>query len=325
MRSANIEALMVPSLRSFTLGLGFSDDEGGSFRWEDDREQDSNTLLNALMIRRASLTTLNLCFDSHLPESVEPLLLELLDGTTAVEHLMLEGSSDTLINNTAPEDLLHTLLANKPRLVSLCFPGGAYFNRVEVETFLGRVGPDWSMPSFRVIDPNWESRGFTIHSSEAPTFTSSLAAAQLLERLPNLERLSIKLQDLGTPWGEDVKYIFAAISKLEHLKVLELEIYVTDCDVDGEWLVQLGSLKDLESIRLHVRCPRSISLTGVQLACFVTDLSNLNQLTLGLGNRLVVSCSPETKTAIEDAIAKIERLQLFGMTFVTQDPLQLGQ
>jgi hypothetical protein len=148
MRSANIEALMVPSLRSFTLGLGFSDDEGGSFRWEGDREQDSTTLLNALMIRRASLTTLNLCFDSHLPESVEPLLLELLDGTTAVEHLMLEGSSDTLINNTAPEDLLHTLLANKPRLVSLCFPGGAYFNKVEVETFLGRVGPDWSMPSF---------------------------------------------------------------------------------------------------------------------------------------------------------------------------------
>jgi hypothetical protein len=51
----------------------------------------------------------------------------------------------------------------------------------------------------------------------------------------------------------------------------------------------------------------------------------LNQFVLKLEGSPVVSCSPQTRETIEAAIAKIEHVELFGMTFVTQDPLAIGQ
>jgi hypothetical protein len=75
--------------------------------------------------------------------------------------------------------------------------------------------------------------------TRTPTFTSTLAAARFLDRLPNLEQLSIRLLDRAECWqvpssGDNVKYIFDSVSKLGHLKVLELEIDIDDCDFDGE-------------------------------------------------------------------------------------------
>jgi hypothetical protein len=104
-----------------------------------------------------------------------------------------------------------------------------------------------------------------------------------------------------------------------------LTIYVDHGVANGEWLVQLGNLKKLESLVLDVRRPSTISFTGAHLACFFNDLPNLNQFVLKLEGSPVVSCSPQTRETIEAAIAKIEHVELFGMTFVTQDPVPTGQ
>jgi hypothetical protein len=260
MRSENIEALMVPSLRSFTLGvcdLKWRDDseyeeEEFEREREDDREKDATILLNALMICRASLTTLHLSFDGNLPERVEPLLLRLLSGLTAIEHLDLAWISETIIETGDPV----------------------------VDNFLSRVGRDWSISSLRIINSGADWSTFVNQNTSAPYFGSSLAAARFVDRLPNLEHLSIGIQDSrrvpGAPTsGDDVKYIFDSISKLEHLKTLQLTIYVDHGVANGEWLVQLGNLKNLESLVLDVRRPSTISLTGAHLACFFNDLTNL--------------------------------------------------
>jgi hypothetical protein len=317
MRAANIEALMVPSLRPFTLGKS-------NLAWHGDREADSVTLLNALMLRRASLRTLSLEFHTQLPESMGALLLELLKGTTAIEHLDLARVSGTALDSTSPVDLLHALLNNKQRLVSLRLPVQATFRKNEVDAFLNRVGPDWSMPSLRIMELSDGSRGTMFRLTRTPT--STLAAAQLLDRLPNLEQLSIRLLDRAEFWqvpssGDNVKYILDSVSKLQHLKVLELEIDIDDCDLDGERLMQLDNLKDLESLLLWVRVPRSVLVTGVQILCLLNDLPKLKDLTLRLYTPRVV-CSPDIKIAIEGALAKIGRVNNGEMTFVTQDPLQ---
>jgi hypothetical protein len=338
MRSENIEALMVPSLRSFTLDvcdLKWRDDseyeeEAFELEREDDREKDATILLNALMICRASLTTLNLSFDGNLPERVEPLLLRLLNGLTAIEHLNLAWISETIIETGDPVDLVQAMLVNKPKLVSLVFPEDTFLYKHEVDNFLSRVGRDWSIPSLRIIHSGADWSTFVNQNTSAPYFGSSLAAARFVDRLPNLEHLSIGIQDSrrvpGAPTsGDDVKYIFDSISKLEHLKTLQLTIYVDHGVANGEWLVQLGNLKNLESLVLDVRRPSTISFTGAHLACFFNDVPNLNQFVLKLEGSPVVSCSPETRKSIEAAIAKIEHVELFGMTFVTQDPLPTGQ
>jgi hypothetical protein len=85
--------------------------------------------------------------------------------------------------------------------------------------------------------------------------------------------------------------------------------------------MQLGNLKNLESLLLWVRVPRSVSVTGVQILCLLNDLPKLKDLTLRLYTPRVV-CSSDIEMAIEGALAKIERVNNGHMTFVTQDPLQ---
>jgi hypothetical protein len=147
------------------------------------------------MICRASLTTLNLSFDGNLPERVEPLLLRLLNGLTAIEHLDLAWISETIIETGDPVDLVQAMLVNKQKLVSLVFPEDTFLYKHEVDNFLSRVGRDRSIPSLRIINSGADWSTFVHRNTSAPYFGSSLAAARFVDRLPSLEHLSIGIQD----------------------------------------------------------------------------------------------------------------------------------
>lgn len=224
-----------------------------------------------------------------------------------------------LIDN--PEDLLQKLLGNKQNLVSIVLPESAYFSEDHVDTFLGRMGPEWAMPSLRSILPDRGYKGpGTFSPFRAPVFPSCTAAALMLDRMPNLEVLDLKIPNAQRPLGDALKHVFASVSKLEHLEDLDIIAMCEDVEIDDEWLMQFGNLKSLESILIDVIPPVTVSLTSTQVACFLTDLPKLNRLRLKLGGPQL-SCSPEILSTIENAIARMEKIELRGMTFVAEESL----
>jgi hypothetical protein len=311
-RSENIEALIVPSLRSFRLEHCPEDYRG-------DIEEDSEVLLNAMINGCASLRTLSLDFGYKIPEEAETLLLNLLDGITAIEHLDIGQPGDNMFRDYPAEDLLQRLLANKQNLVSICFPGNGRFSDQEVDTFLGRMGPDWSIPSLRSITPGHDYIGPRGHTeTRAPNFESSEAAARMLDRMPNLEHLHLVLWK-GRPgqWGDSLKHVFASISRLEHLKVLDLKIDAPTAEVRGEWLIQLGKLPSLERLILDVSVsPGVVDMTGIHLACLLADAPNLHDLYLDFGKEIVLPCSPEVTDTIVEAISRIPQWDTPRIKFI---------
>jgi hypothetical protein len=82
--------------------------------------------------------------------------------------------------------------------------------------------------------------------------------------------------------------------------------------------MQLGNLRNLERLTLDVKVvPGFVDLTGEQLACLVTDLPNLRDLRVGLGE-IELFCSPLVMTTLAETFVKIEHFDIPGMTFTEQ-------
>lgn len=314
-RSANLDALIVPTLRSMQL----EEDEDDWMRERlDRRENASDTFLNALMTICTSLTTLTL---PSLPESAEPLILDLLGRLTAIEHLDLELTSQTLVRYGPPEVLLEKLLDNKPRLTTISFPPSSEFHEDVLESFLRRVGNSWSLPSLRSISPGRNyGRPMSFSRSTAPVLGCSMAAARIIDAMPSMEHLHLGLFVESVRSAADLRHVLTSISSLRHLRTLDLEIWADIFDVDGEIFVQLGNLANAETFALHVhtRDRDTFPANGAQLAALLAGSPNLKKLELRL-DMAELPCSPEAKTAIDAAIATIEKVDLNGLIFVTQD------
>jgi hypothetical protein len=270
-RAANFESLMVPSLRSLTVESSIIYSRN---------ERDNVTFYNALMPICASLTSLDL--DIDVPEHHECLAVALLERMTAVKHLRLGHVAEYLHMDMRCEDFLGLLLS-KSSLVTLAFPPAVDFDARAVQTFLTRMGPGWSLPSLRELS--------------RPVFLSRMAAPLLLDRLPGLLYLELELEDRIGAWGDDLKHIFAALSKLEHLQSLDLHVNVHECDMDGAWLVQLAEVKTLEAITINFSDPGTVILTGTQLITFLA-MPRLRHVKLDLGP-LHVYCSPKEAFVIK--------------------------
>jgi hypothetical protein len=288
-RPANIQSLCVPTLRSCIIDhAGIAADD-----------EDSVPFLEALMTCRTTLTTLD--FSADCQPAAEPLLYRLLNEISVIEHLSLGWCAEHLHDTYPTEDLLQMLL-DKPTLVILDFPHGVDFSLMAISTFLAKMGPRWSIPS--------------LQSFGRPEIRSSQGAAYLIDRMPNLREPIFELKDsLGT-WSDNLKCVFASISKLHQLKILCLNIDLADRDIDCSWLPHLVGLHNLEIVGLVLDQEGKVVLTGAQLATFLKDLPKLNDLLLGL-DPLEVSCSPEEKVIIDTAIARIEKFELGGLIFTT--------
>jgi hypothetical protein len=295
-RLSSVE-MIVPSLRSWSV-------EYGDVQRKGDRETDDIAAMSALLTGCATLSFLNIQFDCK--PSLGPVVYEMLDAITDVEHIHLQFIGEILYDIYPSEDLLQRLLCNKPKLATLSFTHGLEFFEEDIDLFLARNGSDWLVPSLR--------------SFGRPVFNTAPAAVKLIERMPNLQQLVLTVMNDTGNWGNDLEHLFTFISTLPHLEHLELEISGENCDLDGSWLAQLGNLEQLEFLWLRYYNPSVISVTGAQLACLLTGLPKLRYLSLDLG-AVEVSCTAEEITSIQNAMAKIEEVRLCGLTFVTELPL----
>lgn len=281
----------MPSLCSFHLQA-----QGAS--WEGDREKDCETFLKAVLNNK-SITTLSLDFNNELPASwsVELLFTHWLDRAEQLEHLKLNRLAESLIRRCPPNLLFEKLLEYKPHLVSLCFPQRPLIRQEHLDAFLSIAGPDWSIPSLKAIKsvpdytlqrppadsnaPHWATP--LPADSNAPRFATALPAAQLLDRMPNLEELAIVFEGEQEPvWGDHLACVFVSLSKLKHLKKLELDARVPHANFRGEWLTQLATLTDLEHVEIDVQFPSEVSITGAHMVLFLTSLPKLKNWILTL-------------------------------------------
>jgi hypothetical protein len=292
-RAANIESLIVPSLRSVALDYSYESDNSVG-------QVDLGVFLTALLPACATLALLSLNQFS-VSASTGALLSAVIGKLTAIEHLRLGEIAENLCSSEHPEDFLHSVLS-KPRLVTLDLPHGVGFPLSAINAFLATMGPRWSIPS--------------LQSLGRPHIESSQAAAYLIDRMSNLRELTFELEDALGTWSDNLKCVFSSISKLRQLRLLDLNIDLADRDMDCSCLPHLVGLQDLETLCFVLDQEGTVTLSGAQLAAFLINLPKFNDLLLSLGP-LEVPCSPEEKVIIDTAIARIEKVELGGMTFTT--------
>lgn len=288
-RFDNLSTLMPPTLRSWII-----EEDGELNRRGSDRDEKIH--LDALLAGCDNLTTLD--FPLFCKWSMLPTFLSILKRMSSIEDLNLGDVAEDLAEKFPQEFLL--LLFNKSRLVDVDFPHAVEFPQVAVDTFLQILGCAWTIPS--------------LESLSKPKFDSGTAAARLLARMPNLVQVWLSVYR----WQNDLEQVFAVAGNLEKLENLDLDFRIRDCDLDGSWLLYLTTLKHLEGFSLEIRYPGTISLTGTQLANFLTGLPELEHLSLCVGPTQV-SCSLEHKKTIDAAIANIEEANVADITLVTQD------
>ena len=137
--------------------------------------------------------------------------------------------------------------------------------------------------------------------------------------MPNLEELAIVFEGEEEPvWSDQLACVFDALSKLKHLKKLEMDVMVPHANFRGEWLTQLVTLTDLEHVEIDLQFPSEVSITGAHMVRFLTSLPRLKRLDLDLDG-YEVYCSAEEKDAIEDALGNIEEVGLFDMPLKIRD------
>jgi len=330
MRPGNIAALMVPTLRSVRLGEYVDDplgdqafgepEELARLNGDEDTPDHQPVLLNALSTVSAQLTTLTL---PVLDNNASALVLDLLDKLEAIEHLDLGGVWKGMGRDTPSDVLLYKLLGDKQKLITLSPPTCCEFDSAGFQAFLRRVGPNWSLPSLRSIIPgqkHYVGMEEMLQTDKEPTFLCSMPAARVLSGMPNLERLYVTVEVTPDPASAaSLEPMIASISKMTQLKELVLGIHSLQHGVDGDLLVQLGELSNLETLTLNMWLLRGpLSLNGTQLAAFLAGVPKLKKLKLALG-KLDVSCTPVAKTAIDAAIARIEEVDLTKITFITEE------
>ena len=326
-RPNNIRALMVPTLRSMRLGEYVDDPLGDQAFFGDpeelarlDEDDDRPVFLNVLSTVCAQLTTLTL---PVLNNTADALVLDLLDKLEAIEHLDLGGVSRGIARDTSSDVLLYKLLGDKQKLITLSPPTCCEFDSAGCQAFLHRVGPNWSLPSLRSIIPgqkHFVGMEEMLRNRKAPTFLCGMPAARVLSGMPNLERFHLTVVVTPDPASAaSLKPMIASISKMTQLKELVLGIHSLQHGVDGDLLVQLGELSNLETLTLNMWLLRGpLSLNGTQLAAFLAGVPKLKKLKLAL-DKLDVSCTPVAKTAIDAAIARIEEVDLEQITFITEE------
>lgn len=192
------------------------------------------------------------------------------------------------------------MMLSKSGLTTLTFPHAIDFTHQSVLLFLAQMGPSWSMA--------------TLKSLSFPVFFSSIAAAQLLSRMPNLTYLDVRIEALS----DDLQPVFDLLSKLEHLQSVELMVAVNHYTMNGSWLAQL-SLKNLNCFWLISHHTPTTHISGAQLASFLVSHPKLENLKLSLG-QVEVPCSPEEKTAIDTCVAKMEEARIGDMMLTVQQP-----
>jgi len=195
------------------------------------------------------------------------------------------------------------LPTNKPSLATVSFTHGVDFSEADVNGFLARMDRNWSIPSLR--------------SFGRPCFNSVPAATGLIARMPNVEELIFTVIDRSGNFGTNVNNLFTFISNIRQLTCIYLELEGDNCGFDCSWLVQLGSLKALEVLAVSLYRPEVVTITGTQLAGFFVGSQKLRYLALDLG-AVVVYCSAEEEVAIQNAIGRIEEVDLGGVTFAIQ-------
>lgn len=300
LRTENIMSLIVPSLRSWVIEESMINRKSG-------HEANDITAMRVLSTAAATLRTLDI--DGYCYYSLGPVVWEMLDSLTALERLHFRYIGEILHQSYHPEVFLRKILTNKPSLVAVGFTHGVDFDERDIDNFLAWTGRDWSLPSLREFG--------------RPTFNSVPAATKLIERMPNVEELIFSIDDRFGNFMNDVKDIFTFMSTIRQMVSVDLDLSGLDCGLDGSWLVQLGTLKDLEILSISLYRPRIIAVTAAQLICFLTSLPKLRYLAFrfdGVDDVVDVPCSAEEKTVIESAIARIGEVHLHGMTFTVQQP-----
>jgi hypothetical protein len=217
--------------------------------------------------------------------------------------LRLGEIAENLCSSEHPEDFLRSVLS-RPRLVTLDFPHGVGFPLSAINAFLATMGPRWSIPSLQYLG--------------RPHIESSQAAAYLIDRMPNLRGLTFELEDALETWSDNLKCVFSSISKLRQLILLDLNVNLADRDMDCSCLPHLVGFHNLETFCFVLEHEGKVSLSGAQIAAFLSNLPKLNNLLLDFGP-LEVPCSPEEKAIIDTAIARIEKVELGGLIFTTHN------
>lgn len=273
-RKDNIMSLIVPSLRSWAMD--HEDEATGGPQKADDM-----TTFGALLTGCSSLTALHV--EPYCHDSIAPVVWKILDVITAIECLSFGDIAETLHGIYHAEDLLRKLLCNKPKLATVSFSHGVDFSEQDVDSFLARMGSNWSIPSLRQFG--------------RPAFIFGPAAVKLLECMPNLEHLIFTVEDRTGTMSNSMERVFAFMPTLRNLRSLQIVFSGAGYDFNGSWLAQLGTLKALETLFLDFYLPGVVSITGTQLASFLTSLPKLKDLSLHLGT-VVVSCSAEEDIAL---------------------------
>lgn len=247
------------------------------------------------------MTTLHIQQDCD--DSVAPVVWKILDVITAIENLHFGDLAEILHAIYRPEEFLRKLLSNKPKLATVSFTHGVDFSDREIDSFLARMGSNWSIPSLREFG--------------RPTFCSGPAATRLIGRMPNLEDLIFTVRDRMGVMSNSIERVFAFMPLLRSLGSLELRFIGNGCKFDGSWLAQLGTLRALDTFVLELIPPGAVTVTGTQLMSFLTSLPKLKYLALYLGT-VVTLCSAEEELAIESVLAKIHQVYIGGLTFAVQ-------
>jgi len=293
-RLENVKSLIVSSLRSWVV-------EESDVRRRSDHGTDDITVMSALSTKAASLHTLDI--DMNCDDSLGPVIYEMLDNLSALEHLDMRSIGEILHQTYPPDVFLQKVLTNKPSLTTVSFTHGVDFSAGDVNGFLARMDRNWSIPSLR--------------SFGRPCFNSVSAATGLIARMPNVEELIFTVIDRTGNFGTNVNNLFTFMSTVRQLTSIDLELEGDDCGFDGSWLVQLGALEALGTFAVSLYRPEVVTITGAQLAGFLVSSQKLKYLTLDLGT-VVVHCSVEEQVAIQNAIGRIQEVDFGGITLAIQ-------
>ena len=103
-RSENVMSLIVSSLRSWVI------EESDVIR-RSDHAADDITVMSALSTKAASLHTLDI--DMNCDDSLGPVIYEMLDNLTALEHLNMRSIGEILHQSYPPDVFLQKVLTNQ--------------------------------------------------------------------------------------------------------------------------------------------------------------------------------------------------------------------
>lgn len=299
----SLKALITPTLRSWILKENiFADVYVQAI--------DGDIWLRLLWERCDQLTIFeirsNLNFDAQ-------LLWNFLRDTVHLEGLVLAQS----ITEWLTDDHM-VLILGKPNLRSLNIHPIYEVTPATMDRLFHILGHSWMMPKLRNLQLTFD-------------LGAGRTAARLLAVVPNIETVTICLVDgVQGVWNDALDLqVFTALGMSKSLTEIALYPRI-GWRLDGVNLLELIRLEHLESLAIvmqwdepDVRPVPVVTVTGEQWTAFLTGLPKLDSLRLDMGAFHVLATHEEMVT-IDKALARIQRVDLTGITLVCSETIESG-